>query len=74
VDLHRVINLQLMPTLDLDTAVRLATIELSSKAKAKSIPRVQAVQQEEEDEGVKAVTQNQPYCQKKFTQPAEPTK
>ncbi len=37
-----------MPALDLDTAVRLATIELRSKEEAKSTPRVQDVQQEEE--------------------------
>jgi hypothetical protein len=67
-DLHKVINLQPMPILDLDTAIRLATIELCSKEEATSTPRVQAVQQEEEDDGVKAVTQNQPYNLKKFTQ------
>jgi hypothetical protein len=48
VDLCWVINLQPMPTLDLDTAVRLATIELRSKEEAKSTPTIQAVQQEEE--------------------------
>ncbi len=35
-DLRRVINLQPMHTLDLDTAVRLATIELRSKDEAKT--------------------------------------
>jgi hypothetical protein len=65
VDLQRVINLQPMQTLDLDTAVRLATIELRSKDEAKAMPRIQAVQQEEEDDRVEAVTQN---CPKKFSQ------
>jgi hypothetical protein len=64
VDLRRVINLQPMPTLDLDTAVRLATIELRSKDEAKSTSRIQAVQQEEEEEGVEAITLNR---HKKFT-------
>jgi hypothetical protein len=50
VDLCRVINLQWMPTLDLDTAVRLATIKLRSKEDARSTPRVHAVQPEEEDQ------------------------
>ncbi len=68
VDLRRVINLQPMPTLDLDTAVRLATIELSSKEEARSTPRVHTVQPEEEDEGVEAVTQNQPFRPKRFQQ------
>ncbi len=60
VDLHRVINLQPIPTLDLDTEVRLATIELCSKEEARSAPRVYAVQ--EEEEGVEEVTENQAYC------------
>jgi hypothetical protein len=68
VDLRRVINLQLMPTLDLDTAVRLATIKLCSKEEAKSAPRVHAFQPEEEDEGVEAAIQNQAYRPKKFLQ------
>jgi hypothetical protein len=62
VDLCRVINLQPMPTLDLDTAVRLATIGLHSKEEARSMPKVHAVQPVEEDDGVEVVTQNQPYC------------
>jgi hypothetical protein len=60
VDLCRVINLQLMPTLDLDTAVRLATIELSSKEEARSTPRVHAVQPKEEDEGHKGSPKTRP--------------
>jgi len=63
VDLRRVINLQPMQTLDLDTAVRLATIELCSKDEARGNSRIQAVQQDEEEEGVDIVTQNR---QKKF--------
>jgi hypothetical protein len=62
-DLRRVINLQPMHTLDLDTAVRLATIELRSKHEARGTSRIQAVQQEEDEDNVEAVTQNQ---QKKF--------
>jgi hypothetical protein len=62
-DLRRVINLKPMHTLDLDMAVRLATIELRSKDEAKGASKIQAVQQEEEDDNVEAVTQN---CQKKF--------
>ncbi len=65
-DLRRVINLQPMHTLELDTAVRLARIELCSKDEARSTSRIQAVQQEEEEEeedNIEAVTQN---CQKKF--------
>jgi len=58
VDLRRVINLQPMQTLDLDTAVRLATIELRSKDEARGNSRIQAVQQEEEEEGVATVIQN----------------
>jgi hypothetical protein len=54
-----------MQTLDLDTAVRLATIVLHSKDEVKATPRIQAVQQEEEEDGVEAVTQNRP---KKFFQ------
>jgi hypothetical protein len=57
-----------MLTLDLDTAIRLATIELCSKEEAKSTPKIHAVQPEEEDDGVEAVTQNQLYSTKKFTQ------
>jgi hypothetical protein len=54
VDLRRVINLQPMPTLDLDIAVLLATIELHSKDEARSNSRIQAVQQEDREEGVNA--------------------
>jgi hypothetical protein len=50
-----------MQTLDLDTAVRLATIELHSKDEARPTSRIQAVQ---EEDGVEAISQN---CQKKFT-------
>jgi hypothetical protein len=57
-DLRRVINLQPMHTLDLDTAVRLATIELRSKDKAKGSSKIQAVQQEEEEENIEAKSQN----------------
>jgi hypothetical protein len=64
VDLPRVINLQPMPTLDLDTAVRLATIKLRSKDEAKTTWRIQAIQQDAEEDGVEAITQNH---QKKFT-------
>jgi len=63
VDLRRVINLQPMHTLDLDTAVRLAMIELHSKDEARGTTSIQAVQQDEEEDGVEAVAQN---CQKKF--------
>ncbi len=63
-DLRRVINLQPMHMLDLDTAVRLATIELRSKDKAKTSSRINPVQQpEEDDDVVEAVTQTR---QKKF--------
>jgi hypothetical protein len=65
-DLRRVINLQPMHTLDLDTAVRLATIELRSKDEARGTSRIQAVQQEEDKDNVEAVTQNR---QKKFYPP-----
>ncbi len=58
VDLPRVINLQPM------LAVRLATIKLRSKDEAKSTSRIQAIQQDEEEDGVEAITQNR---QKKFT-------
>jgi hypothetical protein len=58
-----VINLQPMHTLDLDTAVRLAMIELHSKDEARGTTSIQAVQQDEEEDGVEAVAQN---CQKKF--------
>jgi hypothetical protein len=64
VDLRRVINLQPMHTLGLDMAVRLATIELLSKDEARATSRIQAVQQEEEEDGVEAISQN---WQKKFT-------
>jgi hypothetical protein len=63
-DLRRVINLQPMHTLDLDTAVRLATIELRSKDEARGTSKIQAVQQEEEADNVEAIAQNR---QKKFT-------
>ncbi len=43
-DLRRVINLQPMHTLDLDTAVHLAMIELRSKDEARGTSRIQAVQ------------------------------
>jgi hypothetical protein len=63
-DLRRVINLQPMHTLHLDTAVRLATIELHSKDEAKTGSRINPVQQPEEDDDViEAVTQTH---QKKF--------
>jgi hypothetical protein len=63
-DLRRVINLQPMHTLDLDTAVRLATIELLSKDEAKTGSRINPVQQQEEDDDViEAVTHTR---QKKF--------
>ncbi len=57
-DLRRVINLQPMHTLDLDTAVCLATIELQSKDEAKGPSKIQAVQQDEEEENVDAISQN----------------
>ncbi len=57
-DLRRVINLQPMHLLDLDTAVHLATIELRSKDEAKAQPRIQAVQQDEEEENIEAISQN----------------
>ncbi len=63
-DLRRVINLQPMHTLDLDTAVRLAMIELHSKDEARGTSRNQAVQQEEEEDNVEAISQNR---QRKFT-------
>jgi len=54
-----------MHSLDLDTAVRLATIELRSKDEARSGAKINPVQQSEEEEDVvEAVTQNRP--QKKF--------
>jgi hypothetical protein len=62
-DLRRIINLQPMHSLDLDTAVRLATIKLRSKDEARGKSRIQAVQQEEEEDNVEGVTQNR---QKKF--------
>ncbi len=58
-DLRRVINLQPMHSLDLDTAVRLATIELCSKDEARSGSRINPAQQPEQEEDViEAVTQN----------------
>jgi hypothetical protein len=63
VDLRNVINLQPMHMLDLDTAVCLATIELRSKDEARGTTWIQAVQQEEDEDGVEAITQNH---QKKF--------
>jgi hypothetical protein len=63
-ELRRVINLQPLHMLDLNTAVRLATIELRSKDENKPPSKIQAVQQEEEDDNVEAITQNR---QKKFT-------
>jgi len=47
-----------MHLLDLDTAVRLATIELCSKDEAKTQPRIQVVQQDEEEENIEAISQN----------------
>jgi hypothetical protein len=47
-----------MHTLDLDTAVRLATIELRSKDDARGASKIQAVHQEEEEENVEAISQN----------------
>ncbi len=63
-ELRRVINLQPLHMLDLNTAVRLATIVLRSKDENKGSSKIQAVQQEEEDDNVEAITQNR---QKKFT-------
>jgi hypothetical protein len=63
-DLRRVINLQPMHTLDLDTAVRLATIELRSKDEARGTSKIQAVQHEEEEDSVEAIAKNR---QKKLT-------
>jgi hypothetical protein len=63
-DLRRVINLQPIETLDLDTAVRLATIELRSRDESKGSSKIQAVQQDEQDDNVEAITQNR---QKRFT-------
>jgi hypothetical protein len=57
-DLRRVINLQPMHTLDLDTTDCLATIKLHSKDEAQGTSRTQAVQQEEDEDNVEAVTQN----------------
>jgi hypothetical protein len=63
-ELRRVINLQPMETLDLDTAVRLATIELRSKEETKATSKINPVQQpDEEEDAVEAVTQPR---QKKF--------
>ena len=63
-ELRRVINLQPIETLDLDTAVRLATIELRSREESKGSSKIQAVQQDEQDDNVEAITQNR---QKRFT-------
>jgi hypothetical protein len=49
-----------MHMLDLDTAVRLATIELRSKDETKSQPKIQAVQQEEDDDNIEAISQGKP--------------
>ncbi len=57
-DLRRVINLQPMHTLDLDTAVRLAIIELRSKDEAKGSSKIQALQQEDEEEPIEAISHN----------------
>jgi hypothetical protein len=57
-DLRGVINLHTMHTLDMDTAVGLARIELRLKHEAKGASKIQAVQQEEEDYNVDAVMQN----------------
>ena len=46
--------------LDLDTAVRLATIELRSKDGTKGQHKIQAVQQEEEEDNIEAISQNKP--------------
>ncbi len=51
-DLRRVINLQPLHTLDLNTAVRLATIELRSKDESKGSSKIKAVQQDAEDDNV----------------------
>jgi hypothetical protein len=63
-ELRRVINLQPIETLDLDTAVRLATIELRSRDESKGSSKIQAVQQDDQDENVEAISQSR---QKKFT-------
>ncbi len=47
-----------MDTLDLDTAVCLATIELWSKDEARGSSKIQAAQQEEEEDNVEAISQN----------------
>jgi hypothetical protein len=57
-DLRRVINLQPMHTLNLDTAVRLATIELRSKDEAKGSSKIQAIHQEDEEDNIEAISQN----------------
>jgi hypothetical protein len=57
-DLRRVINLQPMHTLDLDTAVCLATIELRSKDEVRGASTIQVVHQEEEEDNVEAISQN----------------
>jgi hypothetical protein len=60
-ELRLVINLQPIHTLDLDTAVRLATIELRSRDESKGSSKIQVV---DEDDSIEAITQNR---QKKFT-------
>jgi hypothetical protein len=61
-----------MHTLDLDTMVRLATIENRSKDEAKSGSRINPVQQpEDEEDVVEAVTQPR---QKKFYPQAQQNK
>jgi hypothetical protein len=59
-DLRRVINRKPMHMLDLDTAVRLATIELRSKDETKGQPKIQAVQQEEDEDNIEAISQGKP--------------
>ena len=70
-DLRKVINLQPLHTLDLDTAVRLATIKICSKDEARGASRIQAVQPEQEEDNVEAVTQNR---QKKFYPQNQPNR
>jgi hypothetical protein len=59
-DLRRVINLQPMHMLDLDTADRLATIELRFKDETKSQHKIQAVQQGEDEDNIEAISQSKP--------------
>jgi hypothetical protein len=63
-ELRRVINLQPIETLDQDTAVRMATIELRSRDESKGSSKIQAVQQDDQDDNVEAISQSR---QKKFT-------